>query len=89
MDSDHGQLTWIKDHCYGGWIKPAAECARPYNKHCPMKQGLQLMRKASATVGVFKTSSNETSGDLGKRNLCKSGDEAKLSHSQGGVKVSI
>ena len=22
--------------------------ARPYNKHCPMKQGLQLMRKASA-----------------------------------------
>ena len=25
-----------------------------------MKQGLQLTRKASATVGVFKTSSNET-----------------------------
>ena len=40
--------------------RPAAECARPYNKHCPMKQGLQLVRKASATVGVFKTSSNET-----------------------------
>ena len=53
MDSDHGQLTWVKDHCYGGWIKPAAECARQYNKHWPMKQGLQLMRKASATVGVI------------------------------------
>ena len=24
----------------------AAERARPYNKHCPMKQGLQLVRKA-------------------------------------------
>ena len=33
--------------------RPAAECARPYNKHCPMKQGLQLMRKASATVGGY------------------------------------
>ena len=83
MDSDHGQPTWIKDHCYGGWIKPAAECARPYNKHWPMKQGLQLMRKASdptrcspverCVVGCFwqpSTESEATSASFGRHAIC-------------------